>query len=141
MSDNINCSQYVTFKNETINLMDKYFERSSKLMTNTTVKEKFVMQKADIHREFIECFQLLDMLHVTWLTMVCGIKQCFINNDSIIIILSSNVYLFQNDIPDLMAQVFRPCKSPIRKRMNEYIINHLERGKLDWEIQFFLRKW
>lgn len=112
-----NCPSYVTFKNEIVALMEKYFENSNisrNINENSDTSHEDVVDRIYLFGEFMKCMQLLDILHTSW-----------------------NGY-----DPGHVTAVFRPRDSPIKEKIIRLITNDDgSRNQVHWSFQVLLRNW
>ena len=70
LSEDNNCSAYLTFKEETVELVEKYFGNSINSDVNeTSVESPCEGEKVSLFHTFMKDLQLLDILHTAWLMM------------------------------------------------------------------------
>ena len=62
----ITCSSYLTFKEETVELMDKYFGNANHFEVLETSEEPF--EKDEMHK-FMKNLQILDIFYTTWIML------------------------------------------------------------------------
>ena len=60
------CSSYLTFQEETVELMDKYFGKPNNLEVIEALEQP-VNENDSCYHEFIRGLQLLEILHTAWL--------------------------------------------------------------------------
>ena len=67
-----NCPPYITFKEETVKLMEKYFGNSNNSKSVETLKQALPYEEGKVSRyhEFMKGLQLLDALHSAWLMLI-----------------------------------------------------------------------
>ena len=63
------CSAYLTFKEETVELVEKYFGNSSSCDASKNSQEKFCEGQFSFYRQFIKGLDLLDAVHAAWLVI------------------------------------------------------------------------
>ena len=62
----IMCSSYLTFKEETVELMDKYFGKPNNLEVIEALEQP-VDENDSCYHNFMRGLQLLEILHTAWL--------------------------------------------------------------------------
>ena len=143
ISEDNNCSAYLTFKEETVELVKKYFGNSNYFVdeNDETSQETFREGKIiSCYHQFMKGLQLLDSLHVIWL-MIDDVSIEFICVFFKYWLIVHALFQFEYDIQHFFTKIFRPSDSPFKQRINELIKDPSKRGRVDWWIPFLLMKW
>ena len=81
LSKDVDCTTYLTFKEETVEFVEKYFKKLN--ISEFTVKSEEVEigEELSLYHQFVNGLLLLDALHAVWLKVanVVGIINCYIN--------------------------------------------------------------
>ena len=74
LSKDADCSTYLTFKEETVEFVEKYFKKLNISDFNVKSEEVEVGEELSLYHQFVNGLLLMDALHATWLKLANTIK-------------------------------------------------------------------